>query len=46
LQGITSLNIFNSYSLDEIRKLGLDGITVSAELNMVQINSLADIEGT
>ncbi len=45
IAGDYSLNIFNSYSLDEIRKLGLDGITVSAELNMVQINSLADIEG-
>lgn len=45
ITGDYSFNIFNSYSLEEVRKLGLEGITVSAELNMGQLNLLADIEG-
>ncbi len=45
MTGDYSLNMFNSFSIEQLRDLGLDGVTLSAELNLSQINSLRDIEG-
>lgn len=35
-----TVNAFNSFSIDELEKLGIGGITLSSELTLQQINSL------
>lgn len=43
--GDTGLNIFNSASLREAELIGLEGVTLSAELTLEQINSMAKPSG-
>jgi putative protease len=43
--GDFQLNVLNSFSLEEMYNMGLDGISLSVELNMSQINSLRDVKG-
>lgn len=40
IHGDLGLNIFNSYTLDTLRTLGVDTMTLSAELNITQINKI------
>jgi len=43
--GNLSLNAYNSYSISRFYSLGLNGITLSPELNLGQIKALADTAG-
>ncbi len=42
IHGDIGLNVFNSYSAEYLNSLGLDSITLSPELNLVQIKSITD----
>lgn len=41
----TGLNVFNSKTMEELKKLGVSETTVSVELNLEQIEKLRDIDG-
>lgn len=45
IYGDFPLNVFNSFSMEEMVRLGLDGVSPSVEMNMGQINSLRDLSG-
>jgi putative protease len=45
LHGDIGLNCFNSYSIDYFRKIGVGGVTLSPELNLVQIRNVAEKKG-
>ncbi len=40
IHGDIGLNIFNSHTVDTLRALGIDTMTLSAELNIAQINKI------
>ncbi|HHW48894.1 MAG TPA: U32 family peptidase [Clostridiaceae bacterium] len=45
IAGDFSLNVFNSFSVNEIKRLGLSAITLSVELTLKQIEKLKNISG-
>ncbi|OLS02827.1 DUF3656 domain-containing U32 family peptidase [Tissierella creatinophila] len=40
IHGSTGLNIFNSYTVDFFKEMGVDSMTLSPELNLSQINGI------
>ncbi|WP_422486982.1 DUF3656 domain-containing U32 family peptidase [Gudongella sp. DL1XJH-153] len=45
IHGDIGLNVFNSYTLDYFRKIGVNGLTLSPELNLGQIREITDRTG-
>ena len=45
IHGDIGLNIFNSYTVDFFKKMGLDSMTLSAELNLSQIKNIDKLAG-
>jgi len=45
IAGDFSLNVYNSFSIHEMKKLGLNSITLSLELTLKQIENLRSISG-
>jgi len=45
IHGDIGLNVFNSYTLNYFRKIGINGLTLSPELNLGQINEIAEKTG-